>query len=187
MAGRTFYLGAYPPLPRPSRPAASPPAPGSPLPWVRDDGGRSTAPGFGGTSPTGDCVVRAISIATGRAYHRVYADITSRSPKAARRGVPRPIIRRYMADAGWVWVPTMGIGTGCTVHLAAGELPADLGPLVVSLSRHLCAVVDGVVRDTHDPGRQGTRCVYGYWHAPRTRTLMEVFAEDTVDTLTTVR
>jgi hypothetical protein len=55
----------------------------------------------------------------------------------------------------------MGIGTGCTVHLRDGELPS--GRLVVSVSRHEVAVIDGVMHDTHDPSRDGTRCVYGYW------------------------
>ena len=55
----------------------------------------------------------------------------------------------------------MGIGTGCTVHLADGELP--MGTLIVSVSRHLVAVIDGVIQDTHDCSRGGTRCVYGYW------------------------
>jgi hypothetical protein len=27
-------------------------------------------------------------------------------------------------------------------------------------------VIDGVIHDTHDPGRDGTRAVYGYWRAP---------------------
>jgi len=35
--------------------------------------------------------------------------------------------------------------------------------LILSLSKHLAAMVDGVVHDTHDPSRGGTRCVYGYW------------------------
>ena len=55
----------------------------------------------------------------------------------------------------------MSIGAGTTVHLAVGELPD--GPLVASLSRHLGAVIDGVVYDTYDPTRDGTRCVYGYY------------------------
>ena len=58
----------------------------------------------------------------------------------------------------------MAIGQGCTVHLRADELPA--GRLVVRLSRHVCAVVDGTVHDNHDPRRNGTRCVYGYWRFP---------------------
>jgi len=28
-----------------------------------------------------------------------------------------------MAALGWTFTATMGIGTGCTVHLANGELP----------------------------------------------------------------
>jgi hypothetical protein len=60
----------------------------------------------------------------------------------------------------------MQIGSGCQVHMRDGELPSD-GPLVLSLSKHYCAVVDGVIRDTHDPSRDGTRCVYGYWQPPR--------------------
>jgi len=46
--------------------------------------------------------------------------------------------------------------------LRAGELPMH-GRLVVSLSRHMCAVVHGVIHDTHRPCRLGTRCVYGYF------------------------
>lgn len=31
------------------------------------------------------------------------------------------------------------------------------------LSRHACAVMDGVIHDTYEDARDGTRCVYGYW------------------------
>jgi len=66
-----------------------------------------------------------------------------------------------MESTGWQWPPTMLIGQGCKVHLRAEELPA--GRLVVSVSKHLVAVIDGVIQDTHDPSRNGTRCVYGYF------------------------
>ena len=67
-----------------------------------------------------------------------------------------------MNELGYQFIPTMGIGTGCQVHLKAGELP-EKGRFVVSLSRHCTAVVDGVIHDTSDPSRGGKRCVYGYW------------------------
>lgn len=147
------------------------------LPWVYDDGGRATAPGFGGRSSSGDCAVRAVAIATGQEYAKVYRELTerqaefgrtSRSARArqaaakphARHGVYADVWRAYMIDLGWTWVPTMKIGSGTTVHLRPGELPD--GPLVVQVTRHLTAVVDGAVRDTHDPCRGGTRAVYGY-------------------------
>ena len=41
------------------------------------------------------------------------------------------------------------------------ELPK--GRLICHVSRHSCAVIDGVLNDTYDCSRMGTRCVYGYW------------------------
>lgn len=131
--------------------------------FVQDDGGRS-ASGYVGVA--GDCVVRSIAIASETRYQVVYDALAQRMKDAgharsARNGVHRKIIRAYLAELGWHWTPTMQIGSGCTVHLRADELPA--GRLVVSLSKHITAVVDGVVHDTYDPSREGTRCVYGYW------------------------
>ena len=131
------------------------------------DAGRKAA-GYKGTAD--DCVVRAISIATGEPYQTVYDAINthaageirrSRKQSSARTGVQKDTTRRFLTARGWTWTPTMHIGSGCTVHLRAGELPA--GRLIVSLSRHLVAVIDGTVYDNHDPRRDGTRCVYGYW------------------------
>jgi hypothetical protein len=79
---------------------------------------------------------------------------------SARNGVGRTIYGRYLNLLGWDWVPTMQIGSGCRVHLRAEELPK--GRLVVRLSRHLTAVVDGVIHDIYNPDRRGRRCVYGY-------------------------
>ena len=69
-----------------------------------------------------------------------------------------------MTAQGWVYVPTMAIGSGCRVHLRADELPQ--GRLVVQVSKHYTAVVDGVIHDTYACSRDGTRCVYGYWVKP---------------------
>lgn len=140
--------------------------------FVTNDGGR-TAAGFRGDA--GDCVTRAIAIASGMPYPDVYAHIAngcanergskrSRSRgRSARNGVhvSRKWFKDYMRSIGFVWTPTMTIGSGCTVHLRDGELPD--GRLVVSVSKHYVAVIDGVIHDTYDPSRDGTRCVYGYW------------------------
>jgi hypothetical protein len=55
----------------------------------------------------------------------------------------------------------MHIGSGCRVHLRADELPP--GRLIVEVSRHVVAVIDGVIHDLADPSRGGRRCVYGYF------------------------
>lgn len=149
-----------------------------------DDGGRAEA-GYRGKA--GDCVVRAIAIATGRDYQEIYdlvngAAVHERTGKRkrgksdARTGVYKTSIKRVMKMLGWVWTPTMQIGSGCTVHLRAAELPA--GRLVVSVSKHLTCVIDGVIYDTHDCSRRGTRCVYGYWQVPEVRRVRSLVVKD---------
>jgi hypothetical protein len=141
------------------------------LPFIFDDGGRAEA-GYRGSA--GDCVVRAIAIATGKPYSEVYDDLwelnrvrrqTKRAPKSRsprNGGTTTRTIRSYLESLGWTWVPTMTIGSGTTTHLTPDELPG--GRIIARVSKHLCAVIDGVIHDTHDPSRDGTRCVYGYYH-----------------------
>jgi hypothetical protein len=141
--------------------------------FQHDDGGREAA-GYKGAA--GDCVCRAVAIATGKPYREVYANLNAlakgerrgkkkRKISSARDGVFSQTLRRYMEHLGWGWQPTMQIGSGCTVHLRDGELPG--GRLIVCLSRHVSAVVDGVIHDLYDPTRGGSRCVYGYFYQPQ--------------------
>lgn len=137
-----------------------------------DDGGRKVA-GFKGSA--GDCACRALAIACEMPYADAYRLINEtasherpgrgRTRSSARTGVWMPTMRRVMRELGWQWNPTMSIGSGCQVHLKASELPA--GRIIVRLSGHYAAVVDGVLHDTHDSSREGTRCVYGFWFKPK--------------------
>lgn len=145
--------------------------------FIDNDGGRAAA-GYQGNA--GDCVCRAIAIAAQIPYAQVYETLANgnanqrlskhqkaRNPKSARNGINtrRQWFKDYMATIGFKWVPTMLVGQGCKVHLREGELPA--GRLVVAVSRHYTAVIDGVIHDTYDCSRDSTRCVYGYWIAER--------------------
>lgn len=136
--------------------------------WVYDDGGRKDA-GYRGE--TRDCVTRAIAIATGISYQVIYDTINELSecerPRGnkkrsnSRTGVQKSTYKSYLSDLGWKWTPTMLVGQGCKVHLRSDELPS--GVLIVAVSRHLTVVKNGIIYDTHDCSRGGTRCVYGYW------------------------
>lgn len=141
--------------------------------FVENDGGRREA-GYKGKA--GDCVTRAITIATGLPYKKVYDDLNSlakaeqsrkRKKSNSRTGVWRKSYQKYLESMGWEWVPTMKIGQGCKVHLRGDELPS--GRIIVRLSKHLCAVINGVIHDTYDCSRRGERCVYGYF---RSRTFL---------------
>lgn len=149
--------------------------------FIYDDGGRKAA-GFKGD--VGDCVVRAIAIATQLPYRQVYRNLQSEVAEmivhgrksqlrsslvfaaatgraSPRHGVHKQVFHAYLLGLGWTWTPTMKIGSGCKVHLRADELPQ--GRIIASVSKHLVAVIDGVIHDTHDSSRDGTRCVYGYY------------------------
>ena len=141
-----------------------------------DDGGRAAA-GYKGQA--GDCVVRSIAIVTGLPYQKVYDDLfkaneefrnTSRTKLARslkqkndspRSGTHRVVLKKYLAQLGFQWTPTMFVGKGCKVHLKKEELPS--GTLLVSCSKHITVVSNGILIDTHDCSRNGTRCVYGFW------------------------
>lgn len=139
--------------------------------WNYNDGGRKEA-GYKGN--TGDCGVRAIAIATKKSYQEVY-DLVNwygknwerkskrRSGKSsARDGIYGSTFKKIMLDLGWKWQATMLIGSGCKVHLKADELPK--GRIICNVSKHYVAVVDGIIQDTYDCSRDGTRCVYGYFY-----------------------
>jgi len=139
-----------------------------PLDFAYDDGGRQEA---GYIGYTGDCACRAVAIALQRPYQEIYRELSSYAqlerPRGrgrrshARTGYHARTLRKYLADHGWNWHPTMQVGQGCQTHLRANELPR--GRLITQVSKHYVAVIDGTMHDISDPSRNGTRCVYGYW------------------------
>lgn len=124
-----------------------------------NDGGRSK---YFNATHVGDCVTRAIAIASGMDYKEVYNLFYKVSGRTPRNGVEKKTIRKVMQILGAVWTPCMKIGSGCTCHLRKNEIPME-ERIVCSLSGHLTAVINGVVNDTYDCTRGGERCVYGYW------------------------
>lgn len=148
----------------------------NPPAFVQNDGGRAKA-GYKGS--TGDCVVRAIAIAAQLPYQKVYdtlfemnkefaAKSRSRAAKRVRGdgGTPRngSFYHTYhplILSLGFDWVPTMRVGQGMTHHVRSDELPK--GRLILRLSKHLAAFIDGALHDTYDCSREGNRGVYGYY------------------------
>ena len=137
--------------------------------FIYSDGGRSN---YYKAEGVGDCVCRAICNAGGYDYKMIYDALNTAAKKerkskrkssrsSARDGVYRDTYTKVLEQLGWVFHPTMQIGSGCKVHLRDGELP--MGNLIVKVSNHLTCVRDGVLYDTYDCSREGTRCVYGYF------------------------
>jgi hypothetical protein len=144
------------------------------LPFVQDDDGRHAAR-FIPSGDVGDCVARSIATASGRNYTEVWEALAlgmarqrrSKRTHPAYYGmrsasygihVNRKWFKYYMHELGFEWVQAMRIGQKRRVRLQPNDLP--MGRLVVSVSRHYTAVIDGVIHDTYPPGQQ---VVFGYW------------------------
>lgn len=143
-------------------------------PFLYDDGGRSK---YFQAAEVGDCVPRAIAIATGIDYKVVYEQLQARQKgfsggrsrealrargKSVRNGTAKTPTMSYLTELGWIWEPLCRVGDPKRVHVRKFELPGN-GRFVLSLSRHLTALIDGTIHDTYDPSREGTRMIYGYW------------------------
>ena len=130
------------------------------LQYKYNDGGRAR---YFSKANVRDCGVRAFAIASGLDYKEVYNMMRKIYGQSPRNGLPRKCFNKAAQMLGGVeWHATMQIGSGCTTHLRAGEIPMQ-GRIVCNVSRHYVAVIDGVVNDTYDCTRDGERCVYGYW------------------------
>lgn len=130
-----------------------------------NDGGREKA-GYKGT--TGDCVVRAISIATKTPYQEVYDDLfemnkcwkgNSKISKniqknpSPRNGVARIVITKYLKGKGW---------DRATGNLKLDDEKFKNGTYICSVRSHLTVVRDGVLLDSYD-----SQMTSGYF-APKT-------------------
>src|SRR5262245_26937870 len=155
--------------------------------FVEDDGGRSrsqVARAARRKKSTGDCAARAITIATGKNYDEVHDALTLHSLRQTYsapsdnayakwnrgkggvcafdpdHGCSEEAVGSYLKSFGWKFTSTKDQ----KVRLRADELPR--GRLIVSISRHLVAVIDGVIHDTFNCGKAGRAQVKGYWSAP---------------------
>lgn len=113
---------------------------------VWNDGGRAAA-GFVGTA--GDCVVRAIAIATNEDYRAVYDALGEAALVTPRNGVSAVVFSPYLAKRGWR-----------SQAIAASQRPTSLphGVVLVRFEHeeprrrgHVCCVIDQVVHDTWNP------------------------------------
>lgn len=123
------------------------------------DGGRSRY--FSNKVAVADCVPRAISIATGEDYKRVYDDLAALAVaeglgnKSVSNGSYKQVYGKYLASLGWHWQKVK--------HPAGRKArPADLpaGVFVASMAGHLAAVDHGDVKDIYDCS---DKMVYGYY------------------------
>ena len=136
--------------------------------YTQTDGGRLDA-GFKGKG--GDCVTRAITIATGLSYREVRKSLTELTiemtgglERSVANGVSSPVSHAYLVKLGW------------ELFLTKGSYLCDLpkrDTLIACLTRHFVAVKDGTVFDSWDSRKSNrTKCgspvLEGYYFKPGT-------------------
>lgn len=128
--------------------------------FIWHDGGRASA-GFVGSA--GDCVVRAISIATGQSYRSTYEDLGELSKASARDGVSMEFVGRYLSNLGW----QAFAGHERPFHeVDFPKTPTIFFIAADSKRLHLCTVVGATVYDTWDPRDDEEYRVRQYWTPP---------------------
>ena len=161
------------------------------LEYLENDGGKYEA-GFVGKKITGDCVTRAITIATGLQYSHVRRELMSRqfdwsqkhnskaakrcrarSTKSVFRGVWAEVYKKYLDDLGWTYVSCAKVGDPNKKYMNTLDIP--VGIVIVKQTKHLACVIDHVVNDSWDcrqtykwidgqpTERKINKCVWGYW------------------------
>jgi|APSaa5957512535_1039671.scaffolds.fasta_scaffold30325_2 hypothetical protein len=140
-----------------------------------NDGGRESA-GYKGH--TGDCVARAIAIATQTPYQEVYDALHSmsrhwkgwsktakniRENPSPRTGTHVPVAQAYLKSKGWEKV---------TGNVKLDDTKFKKGTYICSVRRHYTVVKDGVINDTHD-----CQMTHGFFAEKTTRTVFHHYVK----------
>ena len=129
--------------------------------FIWHDGGRASS-GFVGAA--GDCVTRAIAIATGIAYRSIYNDLKELNDGSPRDGVLNVAWKAYLMRLGWH-------RQDFDCPLDELELPGGIAILsVISDGRrkhgHLCTLIGSTIYDTWNPADDSDMQLCSVWTPP---------------------
>jgi hypothetical protein len=114
-----------------------------------------------GVEAKGDCVTRAIVMATGLDYQEVWDELTRRKKGPSNKrgtassGMPHDISREYLNELGWTYV-SFHHGEKFTYE----NLPEEC---IVDLPGHYTYVKRGIVYDAYDCRGKRRRKLEGYY------------------------
>lgn len=98
---------------------------------------------------TGDCVIRALSIATGLDWHTVYAELCVQGYAMCDFGNSNRVFGTWLINNGY---DMRSMSKMCSVEQFASDNPH--GTFICCTGAHAVAVVDGNWIDSWDSGRE---------------------------------
>jgi len=107
-----------------------------------------------------DCVIRAISLATGKSWHEVFDGLCEIARPLYRVPNEKIVYEKYMEQLGYTkkLMPTKDNGTKYTVREFCKVMKSHT--LMVAVANHCTCIKDGKVHDIWDCGG---KCVLNYW------------------------
>lgn len=106
-----------------------------------------------GNYRAGDCVIRAISVATGDTWEKIYADLCAEGFSAGEWGNANPVWDAYLRRRGFKRYICPNECSYCySIADFAAEHPT--GVYIVATGNHAVAVVNGDYIDSWDSGGQ---------------------------------
>lgn len=110
---------------------------------------------------SGDCVVRAISVGTGKPWDEVFQELCTLGLKLKAMPNDDKVFRKYLGNLGYTQQkqPRKSDNTKYTVAEFT-ELAKDSDIYIIVVANHLTCIKNKKIHDTWDCGR---KCVGNYW------------------------
>lgn len=102
---------------------------------------------------TGDCVIRAIALATDQTWETVFEGLSKVALTQKRMLNEHQVFEKYLSSLGWVKMPCVKNKDGNRVRILELSKMMELEcPILFSIYHHLSYFKDGKVFDTWDCG-----------------------------------
>jgi len=110
---------------------------------------------------TGDCVVRAITIARDTDYLEQRLELQRFNRKIKGKGYKyTEVLKKYFKELGYEWTPFQSVAGQPRMRGTDFVKLYPEGTYILKVARHIVTVVDGVYQDIWD---STDRVVYGMW------------------------
>ena len=114
--------------------------------YIETDGNRQKEYG-GRKAKSGDCVIRAITLALNQSYRQTLIDLCELGIELGRLPNDKIVFDKYLTNKGWVKRKAKRVN-GKLIKLKDSTF--DESRLLVSTRRHLTCIIDNTIHDSWD-------------------------------------
>ena len=110
---------------------------------------------------TGDCVIRALSKATGKSWDEVYTELSEIGFKKKRLPNEDPVFKAFLKNNNFIESPAIRNEDGKMISVEEFSKKVDADTMyIIQTRRHLTVVFNGDIYDTWDTSRKTAGIFY---------------------------